>query len=90
MARRVLMAEVSGGRIRGRPRLGWIYGVNEALGNRRITVEAARQWAKEWRALIHMQLNEFQKTIFACHCVLSDRPPVLWWLSHGEGRDAVT
>ena len=27
---------------------------------------------------------------FAWHCVLSDRPPVLWWLSHGEGRDAVT
>ena len=27
---------------------------------------------------------------FACHYVLSDRPPVLWWLSHGEGRDAVT
>ena len=28
--------------------------------------------------------------IFAWHCVLSDRPPMLWWLSHGEGRDAVT
>ena len=27
MARRVLMAEVSGGRVRGRPRLGWIDGV---------------------------------------------------------------
>ena len=27
MARRVLMAEVSGGRLRGRPRLGWIDGV---------------------------------------------------------------
>ena len=24
MARRVLMAEVSGGRVRGRPRLGWM------------------------------------------------------------------
>ena len=23
-------------------------------------------------------------------CVLSDRPPLLWWLSHGEGRDTVT
>ena len=43
-AGRVLMAEVSGGRVRGRPRLGWIAGV---------TVEAARQYAKdrkEWRA----------------------------------------
>ena len=24
--------------------------------------------------------------IFTWPCVLSDRPPVLWWLSHGEGR----
>ena len=32
MARRVLMAEVSGGRVRGRPRLGWMDGV--ALGLR--------------------------------------------------------
>ena len=34
MARRVLMAEVSGGRVRGRPRLGWMDGVKVALGNR--------------------------------------------------------
>ena len=57
MARRVLMAEVSGGRVRGRPRLGWMDGVKVALGNRGMTVEAARQCAKdrkEWRALAHM------------------------------------
>ena len=37
MARRVLMAEVSGGRVRGRPRLGWMDGVKVA-------------WAtEEWR-----------------------------------------
>ena len=58
MARRVLMAEeVSGGRVRGRPRLGWMDGVKVALGNRGMTVEAARQCAKdrkEWRALVHM------------------------------------
>ena len=41
MARRVLMAEVSGGQVRGRPRLGWMDGVNVALGNRGMTVEAA-------------------------------------------------
>ena len=52
MARRVLMAEVSGGRGRGRPRLGWIDGVKVALGNRIMTVEAARQCAKEWRAYV--------------------------------------
>ena len=57
MARRVLMAEVSGGRIRGRPKLGWMHGVKAALGNRGMTVDAARQCAKDrkaWRALVHM------------------------------------
>ena len=37
------MAEVSGGRVRGRPRLGWMDGVKVALGNRGMTVEAARK-----------------------------------------------
>ena len=51
------MAEVSGGRVRGRPRLRWMDGVKVALGIRGMTVEAARQCAKdrkEWRALLHM------------------------------------
>ena len=47
MARRVLMAEVNGGRVRGRPRLAWMDGVKVALGNRGITFEAARQCAKD-------------------------------------------
>ena len=42
MGRRALMAEVSGGRVRGRPRLGWTDVVKVALGNRGMTVEAAR------------------------------------------------
>ena len=57
MARRVLMAEVSGGRVRGRPRLGWKDGVKMPLSNRGMTAEAARQCPKdrkEWRALVHM------------------------------------
>ena len=57
IARRVLMAEVSGGRVRKRPRLGWMDGVKVALGNRGMTLEAARQCEKdrkEWRALAHM------------------------------------
>ena len=57
IARRVLMAEVSGGRVQGKPRLGWMNGVKVALGNRGMMVEAARQCAKdrkEWRALGHM------------------------------------
>ena len=41
MTRRVLMAEVSGGRVRGRPRLGWMDGVKVVLGNRGMTAEAA-------------------------------------------------
>ena len=38
MARRVLMVEVSGGRVRRRLWLGWMDGVQVALGNRRMTV----------------------------------------------------
>ena len=57
MARRVLMAEVSGERVRGRPRLGWMDGVKVAMGNREMTVDPVRQsekdW-KDWRALVHM------------------------------------
>ena len=44
MARRVLMAEVSG--VRRRPRLRWMDGVKVALGNRGMMVEAARQCTK--------------------------------------------
>ena len=39
MARRVLMAEVSGRRVQSRPRLGWMYGVKVALGNREMKVQ---------------------------------------------------
>ena len=57
MTRRVLMADISGGRVRGTPRLGWMYGMKVALGSRGMTVKAARQCEKdmkEWRALVHM------------------------------------
>ena len=57
MARRVLMAKVSGGRVRWRSRLGRMDGVTVALVNRGMTVEAVRQCAKdrkEWRALAYM------------------------------------
>ena len=57
MARKVLMAEVSGGRVQGKPRLGWMNGVKVALGNRGMTAEAARQCTKdrkEWRTLVHI------------------------------------
>ena len=51
------MAEVSGGLGRGRPRIGLLDGVKVALGNRGMTVEAARQCAKdrkELRDMVHM------------------------------------
>ena len=41
MARKVLMAKVSGDQVQGRPRLGWMDGVKVALGNRVMVVEAA-------------------------------------------------
>ena len=60
MARRVLMAEVSGGRVQRRQRLGWMDGVKVALGNRGMMVRAACQCAKDqkyWRALVHLYLS---------------------------------
>ena len=41
------MAEESGGRVRGRPMVGWMDGVKGALGNRGMTVEAAHQLVKD-------------------------------------------
>ena len=52
MARRVLMAEVSGGLVRGRPTLGWMDGVKVAMGNRGMTVNT--RIIGKWRALVHM------------------------------------
>ena len=56
MARRVLMAEESGGRVRGRQRLGWMDDVKVALCHRVMTVDSARQCAKdrkEWSAQVY-------------------------------------
>ena len=74
------MAEVSEGRVRERPRLGWIDGVKVALGKRVMTAAAESQCAKdrkERRAMVHMELNEFHAAIFALPCVLLD--PLLWY-----------
>ena len=46
LARRMLMVAVSEGRVRGKPRLCWIDGVKVTLGNRGMTVEAARKIGK--------------------------------------------
>ena len=66
---------VSGVRVWGRPRLGGMDGVKVALGIDR----------KEWRALVHMKIIEFNMAIFAWQCVLSDRPPSLWWIITWRG-----
>ena len=50
IARRVLIAEVSGGRVRVRPRLDWMDGVKVALGNRGMT-ESSGTVQSPWRAL---------------------------------------
>ena len=34
-------------------------------------------------------IERISRAIFAWHRVISDRPSLLWWLSHGEGRDAL-
>ena len=57
MARRVFMAEVSGGQGRRRLRLGWMDGVKVGLGKRGMTVEDAQQCAIDhvkWRVMVHM------------------------------------
>ena len=47
------MAEVDGGQVLGRPRLGWMDGVKVALGNRGMTLWAAKD-RKEWRTQVHV------------------------------------
>ena len=41
--KRLTSLDVSGGRVRVRPRSGWMDGVKVALGGRGLTVEATRQ-----------------------------------------------
>ena len=47
VARRLLMVEVNGGRVWGRPRLVWMDGVKMALGSRMMPVEAGCQIARK-------------------------------------------
>ena len=56
MAKRVLMADVSGGWVWGRLRLGLMDGMKMAFGSQGMMVEAAQQCKKdkEWRALVDM------------------------------------
>ena len=47
MAKRMLMADISRGRVRGRPSFGWMDVVKMALGSIGMVVESARQCAKD-------------------------------------------
>ena len=66
MVKMVLMTEVNGGQVLGRPRFGSMDGVKVTLGSRGMIVEAVRQCSKDrkWRALVHMYMIEFHAPIF--------------------------
>ena len=68
ISRRVLIAEVSDGRARGRPRLRCVHFINVALSTRGMTGSLGEIDRKEWREMI-----EFHTSISASPCVLSDR-----------------
>ena len=92
MARRVLMVEVSGGLVQGRPRLHCMDGVKVP----RVT--------EEWWWRLHNNAQKIGKSgepwcrcnwmsfmqlfgLILCSFGLS---PMLWWLSPGEGWDTIT
>ena len=53
MARRVLMEEVSVGRVLGRPRFDWMDGVTGGLRQQRNDGGSCAKNRKEWRDLVH-------------------------------------
>ena len=64
------MVEVSGGPVRGSPRLGWVDDIKMALGSRGMTVEAVRQCMKDmkkWRALVHVAPQGGSGWIIGCY-----------------------
>ena len=63
--------EVSGGRIRGRPRLGWMDGVKVALGNRVMTVEAASQCVKDQKKECRTPVHFLTEWVSRCHFCLA-------------------
>ena len=84
MARRVLMAEVSGGWVRGRPRLGWMDGWCEGglrqQRNDGRSCATMRERKKRVQSPGANVTDGVSRGHFSWPCVLSDRIPVLWWL----------
>ena len=67
-------------------------GVKVVLGNRGMTVESERhalRIGKSGEPNSYVTEMSYTRPILLSLC-LSDRPPVLCWLSPGEGWDAVT
>ena len=89
MVRRELMAEVNGGQVGGRPRLGWMDGVKVSLGK----ILFVWQQRNDCGACATMRekservespstyVTSFTRPFCLVLC-LSDRPPVNRWLSH--------
>ena len=69
------MADACGGRLRGRPRLGWMEGVKMTLGSRGMTAEKIGRCGEPW-CICRLSSNA---AMFAWPCVLSDSPPTLGW-----------
>ena len=93
MARRVLMPEASGGRVRGRPRLGLMDGVRVALGNRgmAVLVHIICNWV--WVLIGHFCLARcsfgppkgctYVEWLCACYLARHDYPSLVEGESHG-------
>ena len=77
------MAEVSGGRVLGRLRLSWMDGVKVALGKGEMLWRLRERTERVESPGAYV--TECVSLPFLLGRVLSDRPPMLWWLSPGEG-----
>ena len=58
MAKKVMILDVEGNRSIVRPRLGWMEGVNRALGERHMSVKQGRQTAldrRRWEVIVRSE-----------------------------------
>ena len=81
IARMMLMTQVRGGRVRGRPRLGWIDG---GLGQQRDDgggcATMKREGVESTGTVVHTKMIEFHVAFLLGSCILSDHPLSVWWL----------
>ena len=89
MARKVLMAKVSGGRVRGRQRSGWIDGVkvlrqqrNDCGGCATMSERSERVESPGTYVTERVSRGHF----FLAQCSFGPPSQVFWWFSLGEGR----